>query len=113
MIVFDRCCLSRLVVYVCDRSSLLLTREQAVFFLKLEERLTRMSFWNHFGFQQSAIDTLLEKPDVTLEQLMDDPDLIQECKSQNRKLIELFVPTFVVMNACMLWGVFPQFTFFF
>lgn len=50
-----------------------------------------MSFWNHFGFQQSAIDSLLEKPDVTLEQLMDDPDLIQECKSQNRKLIEFCV----------------------
>jgi len=50
-----------------------------------------MSFWNHFGFQQSAIDSLLEKADVTLEQLMDDPDLIQECKSQNRKLIEFCV----------------------
>jgi len=50
-----------------------------------------MSFWNHFGFQPSPIDSLLEKSDVTLEQLMDEPDLIQECKSQNRKLIEFCV----------------------
>jgi len=50
-----------------------------------------MSFWNHFGFQPSPIDSLLEKPDVTIEQLMDEPDLIQECKSQNRKLIEFCV----------------------
>ena len=50
-----------------------------------------MSFWNHFGFTTSPIDGLLEKADTTLERLMEEPDLIQECKSQNRKLIDLFV----------------------
>jgi len=50
-----------------------------------------MSFWNHFGFTTSPIDGLLEKPDTTLERLMEEPDLIQECKSQNRKLIDFCV----------------------
>jgi len=50
-----------------------------------------MSFWNHFGFTSSPIDGLLEKPDTTLERLMDEPDLIQECKSQNRKLIDFCI----------------------
>jgi len=50
-----------------------------------------MSFWNHFGFTTSPIDGLLEKSDTTLERLMDEPDLIQECKSQNRKLIDFCV----------------------
>lgn len=50
-----------------------------------------MSFWKNFGFHSaSTIDTLLEEKgaDLTLEELMDEPELIQECKSQNRKLIE-------------------------
>jgi len=50
-----------------------------------------MSFWNHFGFTSSPIDGLLEKTDTTLERLMDEPDLIQECKSQNRKLIDFCI----------------------
>lgn len=56
-----------------------------------------MSFWKNFGFHSaSTIDTLLEEKgaDLTLEELMDEPELIQECKSQNRKLIELFVLRF-------------------
>lgn len=36
----------------------------------------------------SAIDTLLEKQDVTLEELLNEGDLIQELKSHNTKLIE-------------------------
>jgi len=48
-----------------------------------------MSFWRTFGFHSvSAIDTLLEHSDVTLEQLLDEDDLLQETKSQNKKLID-------------------------
>src|SRR3954469_5406868 len=36
----------------------------------------------------SAIDTILDKPDVTLEELLDESDLIQELKQHNTKLIE-------------------------
>lgn len=45
-------------------------------------------FWR-FGFQNaSAIDALLDKEDVTLEEILDDDDLLQECKAHNTKLIE-------------------------
>src|ERR1700730_4534798 len=46
-------------------------------------------FWRFGGYANiSTIDTLLEKPDVTLEELLDESDLIQELKSHNTKLIE-------------------------
>ncbi|OZJ02235.1 hypothetical protein BZG36_04543 [Bifiguratus adelaidae] len=45
-------------------------------------------FWR-FGFHSpSAIDALLEKDDVTLQDLMEEDDLLQECKAHNQKLIE-------------------------
>ncbi|EST04957.1 SIT4 phosphatase-associated protein family [Kalmanozyma brasiliensis GHG001] len=43
-------------------------------------------FWR-FGFSSvSTLDTLLDKPNVTLEDVLDEDDLLQECKSQNQKL---------------------------
>ncbi|KAI9733795.1 MAG: hypothetical protein M1818_007062 [Claussenomyces sp. TS43310] len=46
-------------------------------------------FWRFGGYANiSAIDTLLEKADVTLEDFLDESDLIQELKSHNTKLIE-------------------------
>lgn len=46
-------------------------------------------FWRFGGYANiSAIDTLLDKPDVTLEELLDESDLIQELKQHNTKLIE-------------------------
>jgi len=48
-----------------------------------------MSFWRTFGFHTvSAIDTLLESDDFTLEQLLDEEEILQETKSQNKKLID-------------------------
>ncbi|ORX75068.1 SAPS-domain-containing protein [Anaeromyces robustus] len=45
-------------------------------------------FWG-FGYQsQSTIDGVLEKPDLTLEMLLDEDDLIPECKGHHTKLIE-------------------------
>ncbi|KAK0549683.1 hypothetical protein OC845_003021 [Tilletia horrida] len=45
-------------------------------------------FWR-IGFSTtSSLDTLLEKPNVTVEEVLDDADLLQECKSQNNKLVE-------------------------
>ncbi|PWZ00209.1 SAPS-domain-containing protein, partial [Testicularia cyperi] len=41
-----------------------------------------------FGFSSvSTLETLLDKPNVTLEDVLDEEDLLQECKSQNQKLI--------------------------
>jgi len=46
-------------------------------------------FWR-FGFHtQSAIDALLDRDEFTLEELMDEEELLQECKGQNRKLFDL------------------------
>jgi len=46
-------------------------------------------FWRFGGYATvSAIDTLLEKPEVALEELLDESDLIQELKQHNTKLIE-------------------------
>jgi len=45
-------------------------------------------FWG-FGYQnQSAIDGILEKQDLTLEMLLEEEDLIPECKGHHTKLIE-------------------------
>ena len=44
-----------------------------------------------FGFHNaSAIDSLLDKDDVSLEAILDEDDLLQECKSQNTRLIDYF-----------------------
>lgn len=46
-------------------------------------------FWRFGGYASiSTIDTLLDKPDVTLEDLLDEPEIIQELKQHNTKLIE-------------------------
>ena len=46
-------------------------------------------FWRFGGYANiSTIDTLLEKPDTTLEDVLDESDLIQELKQHNTKLIE-------------------------
>lgn len=48
-----------------------------------------MSFWKTFGFHTvSAIDTLIESGDFTLEQLLDEEEILQETKSQNKKLLD-------------------------
>ena len=46
-------------------------------------------FWRFGGYSQiSTIDTLLDKPNVKLEELLEESDLIQELKSHHTKLIE-------------------------
>eukprot|EP01091_Cochliopodium_minus_P014882 TRINITY_DN5152_c0_g1_i1.p1 TRINITY_DN5152_c0_g1~~TRINITY_DN5152_c0_g1_i1.p1 ORF type:complete len:536 (-),score=144.09 TRINITY_DN5152_c0_g1_i1:86-1693(-) len=51
-----------------------------------------MNFWRTFGINSiSVVETILEKDDFTLEELMDEEDLIQECKSENQKLIDFLV----------------------
>lgn len=46
-------------------------------------------FWRFGGYASvSAIDSILDKPDVSLEELLDEPELIQELKQLNTKVIE-------------------------
>jgi hypothetical protein len=44
-----------------------------------------------FGFHNaSSVDTLLDRDDVALEDILDEDDLLQECKAQNTRLIDYF-----------------------
>lgn len=46
-------------------------------------------FWRFGGYANvSTLNNLLEKPDVTVEEVLDESDLIQELKQSNSKLIE-------------------------
>lgn len=47
------------------------------------------NFWNSFKHQPSeSIENLLKQPDCKLEDLLDDADLLQECKNGNKNLIK-------------------------
>ncbi|XP_052237011.1 serine/threonine-protein phosphatase 6 regulatory subunit 3-like isoform X2 [Dreissena polymorpha] len=48
-------------------------------------------FWKFNLMSTSQIDTILDGPDVTLYTLLDQEDILQECKAQNRKLISFLV----------------------
>ena len=46
-------------------------------------------FWRFGGYANtSTLNTILEKPDVTLEEVLEEADLIRELKDSNSKLIE-------------------------
>ena len=54
--------------------------------------MLKMSFWRTFGFHAvSAVETILEKDSFTLEELLDEDELLQECKSQNQKLLDFLL----------------------
>ncbi|UYV80175.1 hypothetical protein LAZ67_18001887 [Cordylochernes scorpioides] len=46
-------------------------------------------FWKFNLTNISHIENLLEKEDITLKELMDEEDILQECKAQSRALINL------------------------
>ncbi|XP_039181282.1 serine/threonine-protein phosphatase 6 regulatory subunit 2 isoform X2 [Crotalus tigris] len=53
-------------------------------------------FWKFDLNTTSHVDKLLEKEDVTLREVMDEDDVLQECKAQNRKLVD-----FLCQQPCM------------
>ncbi|XP_064559211.1 serine/threonine-protein phosphatase 6 regulatory subunit 2 [Zonotrichia leucophrys gambelii] len=53
-------------------------------------------FWKFDLNTTSHVDKLLDKEDVTLEELMDEDDVLQECKAQNRRLLD-----FLCQQRCM------------
>ena len=44
-------------------------------------------FWS-LNYGGSSIDSILDRAGFTLEELLDEDELLQECKTQNSKLIE-------------------------
>uniref|UniRef100_A0A8C2YXI2 Protein phosphatase 6 regulatory subunit 2 n=1 Tax=Cyclopterus lumpus TaxID=8103 RepID=A0A8C2YXI2_CYCLU len=53
-------------------------------------------FWKFDLHTSSHLEALLDKEDVTLIELMDEEDVLQECKAQNRRLL-----LFVCQDQCM------------
>lgn len=51
-----------------------------------------MAFWRNlnFGFRASTsrIDGILARPGFSLSDLLDEEDLLQECRATNKKLLE-------------------------
>ncbi|KAK6362964.1 hypothetical protein TWF730_000412 [Orbilia blumenaviensis] len=65
-------------------------------------------FWRFGGYANiSTIDTILDKPDVTLEILLEEPDLIQELKQHNTKLIE-FIREDAVIRKLLEYVIAPK-----
>jgi hypothetical protein len=46
-------------------------------------------FWKYNTMSTSQMETLMDKEDVSLIDVLEEEDVIQECKIQNKKLIEL------------------------
>lgn len=44
-------------------------------------------FWKFDLHTASQVDKLLEKEDVTLTELLEEDDVLQECKAQNQRLL--------------------------
>ncbi|KAM9572333.1 serine/threonine-protein phosphatase 6 regulatory subunit 2 isoform 2-T2 [Salvelinus alpinus] len=53
-------------------------------------------FWKFDLHTSSQLEALLEKEDVTLTELMEEEDVLQECKAQNRRLL-----VFLSQDTCM------------
>lgn len=74
--------------FIKESSSLLLSLKLFHVFQQTFSQL--LMFWR-FGFQAAPLEALLSQENVTLGQVLQEEDLLQECKSRNAKLIPLQV----------------------
>uniref|UniRef100_A0A8C7Y804 Protein phosphatase 6, regulatory subunit 2b n=2 Tax=Oryzias sinensis TaxID=183150 RepID=A0A8C7Y804_9TELE len=58
--------------------------------------MTAAMFWKFDLHTSSHLEALLDKEDVTLKELMNEEDVLQECKAQNRRLL-----LFLCQDNCM------------
>uniref|UniRef100_A0A671KZ80 Serine/threonine-protein phosphatase 6 regulatory subunit 2-like n=1 Tax=Sinocyclocheilus anshuiensis TaxID=1608454 RepID=A0A671KZ80_9TELE len=84
------CLLCAAAYIVCKCCCLLL-------FLMNHRAETFLLFWKFDLNNTSHIDQLLDREGVTLRELMEEEDVLQECKAQNRKLL-----LFLSKDHCML-----------
>lgn len=75
-------------------SNLIITTELLA--LPCREVFALTMFWKFDLNTTSHVDKLLDKEDVTLLELMEEDDILQECKAQNRKLVD-----FLCQQQCM------------
>lgn len=59
-------------------------------------QVTLAMFWKFDLNTTSHLEALLDKEDVTLAELMEEEDVLQECKAQNRRLLQ-----FLCQDQCM------------
>jgi serine/threonine-protein phosphatase 6 regulatory subunit 3 len=60
--------------------------------------LIPLKILGRFGFSTAtSIDTALEKEDVTLVELLEDEELLQETRGHNAKLLEFLLQVFVLL----------------
>ncbi|KAF3822344.1 hypothetical protein GH733_007718 [Mirounga leonina] len=79
-------------MFCCETLESRSTRARPVlWFYEHKYNVHTSMFWKFDLHSSSHIDTLLEREDVTLKELMDEEDVLQECKAQNRKLIEFLL----------------------
>lgn len=64
-------------------------------------------FWSNNSVSSTHLETLLSKEDVTLKELMDEEEVLQECKSQNKKLIDFLIRSDVLEELVRLTTVEP------
>lgn len=65
-------------------------------------------FWKFNHASSPHLETLLNKEDVTLHELMDEEDVLQECKVQNKKLIDYLIRPDVMEELVTLTTVEPS-----
>lgn len=69
--------------------------------------LTPTMFWKFDLHTSSHLEALLDKEDVTLTELMDEEDVLQECKAQNRRYIYWFPICISTLKWLLSWHSLP------
>ena len=56
--------------------------------MKSEDKFSSAMFWQQLNLEDSMLNDLVTKEDTTLDRVLEESDVIQECKTKNEKLLE-------------------------